>query len=111
MSKLLVPLNANAVSLALMHCNVLRYSFGFILTWVIFYLVSGYVRSNHAALGGCVDVNECDSNLRFLHFCGNDASCINTDGSYFCQCNTGFHSGQFSNDFIMKSNLLNFLRN
>ena len=46
----------------------------------------------YKALGGCVDVNECDSTIGFLHFCGDDATCINTDGTYNCQCNTGFRS-------------------
>lgn len=54
--------------------------------------INGY---GYKSLGRCVDVNECDNNLQFLHFCGNDATCINTDGSYLCQCNTGFHSGPF----------------
>ena len=49
----------------------------------------------YKALGGCVDVNECDSTIGFLHFCGDDATCINTDGTYNCQCNTGFRSGRF----------------
>ena len=72
------------------------------------FLVSGHVRANYAnldelpindlgykSLGACVDINECDTTLQFLHFCGEDATCINTDGSYLCQCNTGFRSGLF----------------
>ena len=54
------------------------------------------VNDHYKPLGGCVDINECDSYLEFLHFCGDDATCINTDGSYLCQCNAGFHPGLFS---------------
>jgi hypothetical protein len=33
------------------------------------------------------DVNECDINT---HNCDDNAICINTDGSYTCECNIGF---------------------
>ncbi|KAM9314708.1 adhesion G protein-coupled receptor E5 isoform 2-T2 [Pholidichthys leucotaenia] len=42
--------------------------------------------------GKCVDVNECDENL-----CGNHTTCYNTEGSYYCQCKSGFrHTGNQS---------------
>ena len=81
------------------------------LSWVDLFCCSvpGYIEGNfdnlddipstdsrYKPLGACVDINECDSYLGFLHFCGDDATCINTDGSYQCQCNTGFHPGPFS---------------
>jgi hypothetical protein len=37
-------------------------------------------------VAGCIDINECTSNL---HGCVPTANCINTIGSYFCVCMTG----------------------
>ncbi|XP_031755214.1 adhesion G protein-coupled receptor E2 [Xenopus tropicalis] len=36
----------------------------------------------------CEDIDECDTNT---HKCGANAKCINTEGSYQCQCERGYH--------------------
>ncbi|KAF4073668.1 hypothetical protein AMELA_G00246060 [Ameiurus melas] len=36
--------------------------------------------------GICIDEDECEDRER----CGPNATCFNTDGSYYCQCVTGF---------------------
>ena len=36
--------------------------------------------------GECPDVNECELD----HYCHPNSTCINTPGSYFCQCKKGF---------------------
>lgn len=33
-----------------------------------------------------LDVNECEEH----DICGANATCVNTDGSYYCACNSGF---------------------
>jgi len=33
------------------------------------------------------DIDECEPDLDSCH---TDATCVNTDGSYTCQCNVGF---------------------
>ncbi|KAM7393911.1 hypothetical protein PAMP_020747 [Pampus punctatissimus] len=39
----------------------------------------------------CVDINECND----TKLCGENAKCNNTDGSYYCQCETGYqHSSR-----------------
>ncbi|XP_046694258.1 adhesion G protein-coupled receptor E5 [Silurus meridionalis] len=43
----------------------------------------GFLRSD----GQCVDENECEDSP-----CGNHSLCINTNGSYYCQCKKGFKS-------------------
>ena len=37
------------------------------------------------------DINECDTNP-----CGENAQCINLDGSYNCECNPGFTGDSFT---------------
>ncbi|CAF0723375.1 unnamed protein product [Brachionus calyciflorus] len=37
--------------------------------------------------GKCIDINECHVSL---HNCDSDTSCINTIGSFYCNCATGF---------------------
>uniref|UniRef100_A0A3P8S994 Adhesion G protein-coupled receptor E5b, duplicate 2 n=1 Tax=Amphiprion percula TaxID=161767 RepID=A0A3P8S994_AMPPE len=44
----------------------------------------------------CVDTDECKENL---YPCGNNSNCLNTAGSYFCQCLSGFEHGGGSQDF------------
>ncbi|XP_054897620.1 adhesion G protein-coupled receptor E5 [Poeciliopsis prolifica] len=39
--------------------------------------------------GKCEDINECNE---VPEFCGNHAKCINTNGSYYCECSAGFHN-------------------
>ncbi|XP_026159236.1 CD97 antigen [Mastacembelus armatus] len=34
----------------------------------------------------CVDINECEQ----LELCGDNTVCLNTNGSYYCQCKSGF---------------------
>ena len=40
----------------------------------------------------CVDVDECES----TNDCHHNAACSNTEGSYFCACETGFYGTGFS---------------
>ncbi|XP_035258839.1 adhesion G protein-coupled receptor E5-like [Anguilla anguilla] len=42
----------------------------------------------------CIDVDECAYPV-----CGNRARCFNTNGSYYCQCNPGFHVNSESRTF------------
>jgi hypothetical protein len=39
---------------------------------------------------GCVDINECSSNTDYN--CGDYSYCINTAGSYYCECDPGFYN-------------------
>ena len=37
----------------------------------------------------CVDIDECDEN-KPTHNCATTATCMDTDGSFDCECNPGF---------------------
>ncbi|KAJ7989633.1 hypothetical protein DPEC_G00306550 [Dallia pectoralis] len=39
---------------------------------------------------GCIDTNECED----VGFCGDNAICLNTNGSYYCNCIHGFMSNR-----------------
>ncbi|XP_051560104.1 adhesion G protein-coupled receptor E5-like isoform X2 [Myxocyprinus asiaticus] len=45
---------------------------------------------------GCDDENECVENP---NICGNHSQCINTNGSYYCNCNEGFRSTASTTNF------------
>ena len=46
--------------------------------------------------GRCVDIDECEINI---HECSFDADCINTSGSYECNCKPGFmKNGEYCDD-------------
>ena len=46
--------------------------------------------------GRCVDIDECEINI---HECSFDADCINTSGSYKCNCKPGFmKNGEYCDD-------------
>ena len=38
---------------------------------------------------GCLDINECET-IGSLKACPSLSECINNEGSYRCQCNTGY---------------------
>ncbi|XP_053348722.1 adhesion G protein-coupled receptor E1-like isoform X1 [Clarias gariepinus] len=40
----------------------------------------------------CVDENECESDTGLASICGVNATCYNTNGSYYCQCLTGYQT-------------------
>ncbi|GAA6220141.1 CD97 antigen-like [Lates japonicus] len=44
----------------------------------------------------CVDVDECEE---IPQICGKDTICINTNGSYFCQCKSGFKNNRGTVNF------------
>nr|XP_023677571.1 adhesion G protein-coupled receptor E1-like [Paramormyrops kingsleyae] len=48
---------------------------------------TGHVKDRQTKL--CVDDDECKDPITY---CGNNATCFNTVGSYYCQCDTGFKS-------------------
>ncbi|XP_072561300.1 adhesion G protein-coupled receptor E5 isoform X3 [Paramormyrops kingsleyae] len=48
---------------------------------------TGYVKDRQTKL--CVDDDECKDSITY---CGDNATCFNTVGSYYCQCDTGFKS-------------------
>ncbi|XP_043955596.1 adhesion G protein-coupled receptor E5 isoform X2 [Gambusia affinis] len=54
----------------------------------------------------CVDVNEC---AEAPEICGENATCFNTDGSYYCQCQEGFRSKtvNFTNEDSVKCTDIN----
>lgn len=52
-----------------------------------------------------VDNNECDGEF---HRCHSNAICINTDGTYDCQCKSGYE-GDGSTDCHCKHNNSNFV--
>ena len=56
-------------------------------------LLSGYMGNGFL----CKDVDECI--LSGFHKCHDDANCIDTDGSYDCECKTGFHGDGYINCF------------
>ena len=56
-------------------------------------LVSGYMGNGFL----CKDVDECI--LSGFHKCHDDANCVNNDGSYDCECKTGFHGDGYINCF------------
>lgn len=50
------------------------------------------------------DVDECSL---MLHFCDNNSSCINTDGSYICDCTgTGFEGSDCSTGIQTTASIL-----
>ena len=49
----------------------------------------GYAFDDNDPNAGCVDMDECDRNRSISTLCGNNARCINTDGSFICQCPIG----------------------
>ncbi|KAM7341271.1 uncharacterized protein ACRADG_012210 [Cochliomyia hominivorax] len=51
----------------------------------------------HNGESRCIDINECDQ--RGLSLCPANAQCINTIGSYFCECKSGFQKSK-ENDRI-----------
>ena len=61
----------------------------------------GYAFNDNDPNAGCVDINECDNNTNGSSsgLCGNNARCINTDGSFICQCPIGT-TGDPSKDCI-----------
>ena len=50
---------------------------------------TGYTGSPEA----CVDINECEGGSEAT--CGENYECFNTDGSYTCQCASGFDQNEF----------------
>ncbi|CAH2273581.1 adhesion G -coupled receptor L4 isoform X2, partial [Pelobates cultripes] len=44
--------------------------------------LKGYYKCSKPGIMICRDVNECNKTNR----CGNRATCINTDGGYYCEC-------------------------
>ncbi|KAI1884312.1 hypothetical protein AGOR_G00225130 [Albula goreensis] len=46
----------------------------------------------------CRDVNECENPVAV---CGPNASCTNTNGSFYCQCNSGFRATSGTVNFTM----------
>ncbi|XP_058497391.1 adhesion G protein-coupled receptor E1 [Solea solea] len=51
-----------------------------------------------SVLGKCVDINECDEDG-----CGNNTMCFNTNGSYYCQCESGFRDAKGQVNFTEDS--------
>lgn len=51
----------------------------------------GYTFDDNDPNAGCIDIDECDDNRNGSSAspCGNSARCINTDGSFICQCPIG----------------------
>ena len=47
---------------------------------------------------GCADINECEDNS--LNDCDAEANCINTDGTYTCECREGFYGTGFYIDAL-----------
>ncbi|CAG5897892.1 unnamed protein product [Menidia menidia] len=41
---------------------------------------------------GCEDIDECEDDGNPFRICGQKALCVNTIGSFFCQCEKGFQS-------------------
>ncbi|XP_035888245.1 adhesion G protein-coupled receptor E2-like isoform X2 [Phyllostomus discolor] len=56
-------------------------------------LVSGAMNFSHESQNTCQDINECEPSS--MVSCGRFANCQNTEGSYYCRCNSGYrlHSG------------------
>ncbi|XP_018583458.1 adhesion G protein-coupled receptor E1-like [Scleropages formosus] len=46
----------------------------------------------------CIDVDEC---IQPSEVCGKNAQCINTNGSYYCQCDSGFESTSHTANFTL----------
>ena len=49
-----------------------------------------------------LDINECYE----VHTCSERANCINTDGSYKCQCKQGYSGEYCTGSYIYSSSLL-----
>ncbi|XP_068130616.1 adhesion G protein-coupled receptor E2-like isoform X2 [Hyperolius riggenbachi] len=61
--------------------------------------MDGY--SYNQSLQACTDIDECNS---LGHNCGAHTRCENTDGSYFCTCEAGFHRAEVSDAEFCPSN-------
>uniref|UniRef100_A0A8C8D7F9 Uncharacterized protein n=1 Tax=Oncorhynchus tshawytscha TaxID=74940 RepID=A0A8C8D7F9_ONCTS len=58
----------------------------------------------------CIDENECNppsedynNDTETPHICGKNAACINTNGSFYCQCGLGFRSSSLRMNFTADS--------
>ena len=41
-------------------------------------------------ISGCVNIDECSVNTTLASYCGEKAKCVNTVGSWVCECDTGY---------------------
>uniref|UniRef100_A0A3B3WP40 Uncharacterized protein n=1 Tax=Poecilia mexicana TaxID=48701 RepID=A0A3B3WP40_9TELE len=60
--------------------------------------VSGCSNGFQAIDGKCEDINECNEDAEL---CGKHAKCINTNGSYHCECSAGFRNERGSTKFTV----------
>ena len=56
---------------------------------------SGFSCHNTQGSYVCSDIDECESNP---NRCGNDGTCVNLDGSFKCNCDSGFTMETYSKD-------------
>ncbi|XP_024919936.1 CD97 antigen isoform X2 [Cynoglossus semilaevis] len=65
--------------------------------------------TEHCLLGeergvdGCIDINECEDHGDNIPPCGNFSTCINTKGSFYCQCMDGYLTASKSSNYSAAS--------